>query len=76
MMAANDRLVLPSFNWSIWQTAKDQSIGGTPRTFDKVTPREVASMTDDDLNGYFRHIASFLEKKSQLYILTELEIST
>lgn len=68
MIAANDGLVLPSFNWSIWQTAKGQAIGDTPRTFDNVTPREVASMTDDDLNGYFRHISSFLEKKSKLNI--------
>lgn len=57
-------LILPSFDWKSWQTAAGQPNRDKPRVFDGVTPSEVANMTDDDLDAYFRHIASFLEKKN------------
>ncbi|KAM3511665.1 hypothetical protein MY11210_004682 [Beauveria gryllotalpidicola] len=56
-------LILPSFDWNSWQSAKGQPEPDKARTFDGVTPSDVASMTDDDLDAYYRHIASFLETK-------------
>ncbi|OAR01752.1 hypothetical protein LLEC1_06780 [Akanthomyces lecanii] len=64
LTVSDDGLTLPSFDWNTWQSAKGQSSPGKPRSFDGVTPSDVASMTDDDLDAYFRHIASFLEKKN------------
>lgn len=61
---SNEGLVLPSFDWAVWQSAKGQPGPEKPRDFDAVTPSDVAKMDDEDLDSYFRHIASFLEKKS------------
>lgn len=71
LKVSNDGLILPSFDWSAWQATKKQPSQEKPRTFDGVTPSEVAGMTDDDLDAYFRHIASFLEKKSMLRCETD-----
>lgn len=68
LTVSNDGLTLPSFDWNSWQAAKGQPSPDEPRTFDDVTPSDVANMTDDDLDAYFRHIASFLEKKSKLFL--------
>ncbi|KAM3557046.1 hypothetical protein MY1884_004739 [Beauveria asiatica] len=57
-------LVLPSFDWNTWQSAKGQPEPEKAPTFDGVTPSDVANMTDDDLDAYYRHISSFLETKN------------
>ncbi|OAA69033.1 Ubiquitin subgroup [Cordyceps fumosorosea ARSEF 2679] len=57
-------LTLPSFDWRSWQSAKSEPSQDMSRTFDDVTPSDVAGMADDDLDAYFRHITSFLEKKN------------
>ncbi|KAJ3478133.1 hypothetical protein NLG97_g8657 [Lecanicillium saksenae] len=64
LTVSDDGLVLPSFDWEAWQSAKGQPPTDKRRTFDGVTPSDVANMADDDLDAYFRHIASFLEKKN------------
>ncbi|KAM3439198.1 hypothetical protein NHJ13734_003805 [Beauveria thailandica] len=56
--------VLPSFDWNTWQSAKGQPEPEKAPTFDGVTPSDVANMTDDDLDAYYRHISSFLETKN------------
>ncbi|KAJ6784237.1 hypothetical protein PWT90_10327 [Aphanocladium album] len=64
LTVSDDGLTLPSFDWEAWQSAKGQPPSDKRRTFDGVTPSDVANMADDDLDAYFRHIASFLEKKN------------
>ncbi|OAA39862.1 ubiquitin fusion protein [Beauveria brongniartii RCEF 3172] len=64
LTVSDDSLVLPSFDWNSWQSAKGQPEPDKARTFDGVTPSDVANMTDDDLDAYYRHIASFLETKN------------
>ncbi|KAM3564469.1 hypothetical protein ARSEF4850_001825 [Beauveria asiatica] len=64
LTVSDDSLVLPSFDWNTWQSAKRQPEPEKAPTFDGVTPSDVANMTDDDLDAYYRHISSFLETKN------------
>lgn len=76
LTVSEDGLTLPSFDWSSWQSAKGQPVEEKGRTFEGVTPNDVANMTDDDLDAYFRHIASFLEKKSECAVLVRCKLLT
>ncbi|KAM3463986.1 hypothetical protein NHJ6243_002732 [Beauveria neobassiana] len=64
LTVSDDGLILPSFDWNSWQSARGQPEPDKARTFDGVTPSDVANMTDDDLDAYYRHVASFLETKN------------
>ncbi|KAM3508828.1 hypothetical protein MY10362_000954 [Beauveria mimosiformis] len=73
----NYNMLFPDLNYMpiLVQYTKLLALPGQPepdkaRTFDGVTPSDVANMTDDDLDAYYRHIASFLETKNTNPITT------
>lgn len=58
------------FNWEVWresfELAKDETkSSGKRHNFDNVTADQVASMPDDQLDGYFEHISSLVDKRSK-----------
>ncbi|KAF7547795.1 hypothetical protein G7Z17_g7479 [Cylindrodendrum hubeiense] len=57
------------FNWDKWQEAiaeLDDSLSSRSEpSFDKVTADQVTSMTSEQLDKYFAHIASLIDKKNE-----------
>jgi hypothetical protein len=59
------------FNWTKWHNGIQELIDaskapGKEPSFDKVTIDQVASMTTEELDRYFAHIASTIDRKSEL----------
>lgn len=59
------------FDWTKWQKSIHELIdpsqaSGKDPNFEKITVDQVTSMTAEELNDYFAHIASTIDKKSML----------
>jgi hypothetical protein len=59
------------FNWTKWHKGIQELIDaskapGKEPSFDEVTTDQVASMTTEELDRYFAHIASTIDRKSEL----------
>lgn len=59
------------FNWTKWHKGVQELIDaskapGKEPSFDEVTTDQVASMTTEELDRYFAHIASTIDRKSEL----------
>ncbi|KAM0489450.1 hypothetical protein ACHAP7_000509 [Fusarium lateritium] len=57
------------FNWTKWQKSIQELVDaskapGKEPSFDKVTVDQVASMTTEELDRYFAHIASTIDRKN------------
>ncbi|RFU78395.1 eukaryotic translation initiation factor 5a [Trichoderma arundinaceum] len=59
-------LQMPTFDWERWRRGKDvlptqQDTKTSKFDFDKVTPSQVVSMADDELDAYFAHVSSLID---------------
>lgn len=63
-------LQMPTLDWDRWQRGKSnlptQHDTKTSKfDFDKVTPSQVVSMPDDELDAYFAHVSSLIDTTSK-----------
>lgn len=64
-------LEIPTLDWATWRQGKSNlptqhEKETTKFDFDKVTPSQVVSMADDELDAYFAHVSSLIDSNSEL----------
>ncbi|KAL7785975.1 hypothetical protein V8C37DRAFT_393052 [Trichoderma ceciliae] len=62
-------LQMPTLDWERWRRGKDklptqQDTKASKFDFDRVTPSQVVSMADDELDAYFAHVSSLINVTS------------
>ena len=72
---------MPTLDWDIWRQGKrnlptQHEKRTTKFDFDKVTPSQVVSMADDELDAYFAHVSSLIDSTSELQCNVILRLST
>lgn len=67
-----DSLEMPKLDWERWRRGK-QSLPKQQETktgkydFNKVTPSQIVSMDDEELDAYFAHVSSLIDVTSRCY---------
>lgn len=62
---------MPTLDWERWRQGKSNLPTQREKKtnkfdFDKVTPSQVVSMADDELDAYFAHVSSLIDSTSEL----------
>ena len=57
-------------DWKRWTEVKEYSensiiLSGSTSSFEDMSADKVVTMTEEELNGYFSHISSLIDKKSE-----------
>ncbi|KAL7933808.1 hypothetical protein V8C35DRAFT_303959 [Trichoderma chlorosporum] len=63
-------LQMPTLDWERWRQGRrslptQRETNSTKFDFDKVTPSQVVSMDDDELDAYFAHVSSLIDTTSE-----------
>ncbi|KAK5998204.1 Ubiquitin [Cladobotryum mycophilum] len=66
----SNSIYLPLFNWDEWGADKIEMLGqrdaSSDKTmFDNITPGQVAVMNSEELDAYFAHISSLIDKRNE-----------